>query len=134
MADRTSKILASRLGRLAGPGFLGAWLMSHFLPENVGEATFAIASPPEAIRTRAAELLSTRGELLSPGDLEVDSDVVAAVVGAGRMALNPTVVTVSVRGSGGGSSTVSVRAVAKEGLVKQRAGDEVAAWLRAKLS
>jgi len=79
-------------------------------------------------------LLTQRGELLDPRELQVGPDVIAAIVGAGRMGLNPTVVTVTVGSSQGGSSVVSVRAVAKEGLLKQRAGDEVAAWVRAQLS
>ncbi len=134
MPDPTSKLLASRLGRLAGRGYLGAWLVSRFLPDNVGQATFSIAALPDIVRSRASALLTQRGELLDPRELQVGPDVIAAIVGAGRMGLNPTVVTVTVGSSQGGSSVVSVRAVAKEGLLKQRAGDEVAAWVRAQLS
>ncbi len=134
MPDPTSAILASRLGRLAGRGRLGAWLVARFLPDNIGQATFNVVGSPESIRSRASALLANRGELLDPRELHLPLDVIVAVVGAGRMALNPTVVTVAVKVGEMGSSVVSVRAVSKEGLVKQRAGDEVAVWVRAQLA
>ena len=134
MPDPIAAILASRLGRLAGPAGFGARLAARFLPDNVGQTSFSVAATPEGIQSQAAVLLANRGELLDPGELHLDPDVVVAVVGAGRMALNPTVVTVTTHPSEAGVTIVSVRAVAKEGFVKQRAGEEVAAWVRARLT
>lgn len=134
MHNSISDILATRIGRLAGRVGFGASLVARLLPENVGEATFSVAETPESLRARAADLLAQRGDLLGEHELVVAPDTLAAVVGAGRMALNPTVVTVTIERDQNQSSVVTVRAVAKEGLMKQRAGEEVAAWLRATLS
>ena len=134
MRNPISGILATRVGRLAGRVGFGASLVARLLPENVGEVTFTVTESSESVRARATNLLAHRGELLGQQELAVPPDTLAAVVGAGRMALNPTVVTVTIRSDQNRSSVVTVRAVAKEGLLKQRAGEEVAAWLRATLS
>src|SRR6266851_3596927 len=102
MPDPTSAILASRLGRLAGRGRLRAWLVARFLPDNIGQATFNVVGSPESIRSRASALLANRGELLDPRELHLTLDVIVAVVGA----------------------------VWKEGLLKERGRDEVAARVR----
>lgn len=134
MSDPASKILASRLGRLARPGSLGPWLVSRFLADNIGHAAFRVAQPPEAVRKKIQSLMESRGELLDPQEAQAAPDALVAVVGAGQMALNPTVVTVLVKGGEDGSSDVNVHAVAKEGWVKQRAGEEVARWIQAQLT
>jgi hypothetical protein len=134
MPDPVSRILASRLGRLAGRGAFGAWLVARFLPDNVGETVFELPRSPSSIRLQATELLRSRGDLLDPSELKPAPDTLAAVVGAGRMALNPTVVTITITSGEGGAALIRVRAVAKEGLLKQRAGEEVAAWVQARLT
>jgi hypothetical protein len=50
----------------------------------------------------------------------------AAVIGSGFMNMNPAVVTVEVVPTSDDLSKVSIRGVAKEGLIKQRAGEKAA--------
>ena len=102
MTDPTSRLLADQLGRLAGKGGLGARLVARFLPNNVGEAEFAVSESPEKVRERAQSLIQGRGRLLAPSELPRDPNLLAGLVGAGGLSLNPTVVTIRV------SATVSL--------------------------
>lgn len=59
--------------------------------------------------------------------------VARGIVGAGAMNLNPAVVTVTMVPTDGGGTSVHLRGVAKEGLIKQRAGQEAVERLVARL-
>jgi hypothetical protein len=48
------------------------------------------------------------------------------MVGSGSMNLNPTVVTVTLTEAGPSTIAAQIRGVAKEGLIKQRAGRKAA--------
>jgi len=133
MTDPTTKLLADQLGRLAGKRFLGAWLVARVLPDNVGKAEFLVSQPPEQVVARGRRLIEERGRLLGPDELPRGPTTVAGLVGAGGMKLNPTVATIQVVAVASGSK-VTVLAVAKEGLIKQRAGEEVADWIRRSLA
>lgn len=54
-----------------------------------------------------------------------DDSQVVGLMGAGFFNLNPAVVTVTINAADGGSKLV-VRGAAREGLIKQRAGEEAA--------
>jgi len=84
-------------------------------------AALAVIGRCEAVRARDA--ISDHGSLL---DLEgIGDDRVVGVVGAGVGNLNPAVVTVTISASPEGSRLV-IRGAAKEGLIKQRAGEKAA--------
>ena len=56
-----------------------------------------------------------------------------AMVGAGVMNLNPALLTVTMTSMAGGRTTVHIRGAAKEGWIKQRAGEKAARRLAAML-
>lgn len=62
-----------------------------------------------------------------------DQEMLRVVLGGGFGGLNPVVVTVLVTKGAEDSSPVRLRAAAKEGLVKQRAGEKTATRLAALL-
>ena len=117
------ELMIDGLGRIGG---FGARFMARLLPTNIHEISVILDGDPQAVCKRAVNLVTKDGDLVaqrqpSPGVLEV-----RGLIGAGTARLNPTVVTVRVSGRHGGGSRVQVRAVAKEGLVKQHAGKKTA--------
>jgi hypothetical protein len=117
------ELMVDGLGQIGGSG---ARFMARLLPTNVHEVSAIVDADPQAVCKQAVNLVTKDGDLVaqrqpSPGVLEV-----RGLIGAGTARLNPTVVTVRVAGHHQGGSRVQVRAVAKEGLVKQHAGEKTA--------
>jgi hypothetical protein len=97
------------------------------LKKNVLEVEVVLAIPPPAAAERARQVLEELGSELDSRDEEETADSqVVGLVPAGAGGLNPAVVTVTIRGADGGGSTLVVRGAAKEGLIKQRAGEAAA--------
>jgi hypothetical protein len=118
-----AELMIDGLGQIGGSG---ARFMARLLPANIHEVSAIVDADPQAVCNRAVNLVTQDGDLVaqrqpSPGVLEV-----RGLIGAGTARLDPTVVTVRVAGHHRGGSRVQVRAVAKEGLVKQRAGEKTA--------
>jgi hypothetical protein len=104
----------------------GAETGARRLRKDVFEVDLVVNMSPTAAADRAREVISDHGDVL---DLESSSEdpgtQIVGVVGSGAANLNPAVVTVTIRASADGSRLV-IRGVAKEGLIKQRAGEKVA--------
>jgi 3-polyprenyl-4-hydroxybenzoate decarboxylase len=145
--DEEEEILANRLGRLgwrsgrltgglhgASGGRLGARLAARLLPEDVHEIELVLALPADEALARARWVLSSLGEPVDETPL-ADQHELRAVVGSGALSLNPAVVTLQLVATTSASTAIWVRGVAKEGLIRQRAGrtaaERVAAHLRA---
>ena len=80
-----------------------------------------------------AGLLGSIGRVAAqtgPGDGKV---LVCGVVGSGAMNLNPAVITVTLTSATDGCTVVHIRGAAKEGLIKQRAGEKAAKRLESLL-
>jgi hypothetical protein len=91
--------------------------------------------PPDEALALARRVLASLGEPADETRLADDKHELRAVVGAGALNLNPAVVTLQLLATTMESTTIRVRGVAKEGLIRQRAGrkaaERVAARLRA---
>jgi hypothetical protein len=109
MEELFSKVLAHELGHLGG---VGSKLVARFLSNIHYEVRIDVAAPPDEVRPFIAALLANIGR---PNPLLPDSFVVC---GSGHANLNPTIVSAEVAPFGAGSQVV-IRAVAKEGLIKQ---------------
>ena len=59
--------------------------------------------------------------------------VVRAIVGAGALNLNPAMLAVTMTSAGDGRTTVHIQGAAKEGLIKQNAGEKATRRLAAML-
>jgi hypothetical protein len=117
------ELLVRALGEVGGRGRRGAGAAARRLPKGVFEIELSLRMSPAAAAERARDAISDHGSLL---DLEgVGDDQVAGVVGAGVGNLNPAVVTVTISASAEGSRLI-IRGAAKEGLIKQRAGEKAA--------
>jgi hypothetical protein len=121
MGTDVDVLLSRELGRLGGPG--ARWV-AKLLPANVGERTLHVDSNAGRVRQVVEVVLRERGRLVP--EILGDPGSVSAIVGSGRLRLNPALVTVMVIETLVGAE-VHVRAVAKEGLIKQRGGEQAAA-------
>ena len=131
MADDEDDILAGALtrqaaGDLPGQSGKGAGAVARRLRKNVYEIELTLASPLSDSCDRVAGLLASIGQVLAQTGPADRRAVVRAVVGAGAMNLNPAVLTVTMTGSDDRGTVVHIRGAAKEGLIKQRAGEKAA--------
>ena len=115
------------VGAIGGPrGRRGAQRGARLLRKDVFEVELALSVPPRTAADRAREAIGERGEVLDLEGSGGDPDAqVVGIVGSGIGNLNPAVVTVTIRASAHGSQLV-IRGAAKEGLIRQRAGEKAA--------
>jgi hypothetical protein len=115
-----------------GGGQLGAELLKR---KNSLELDLDLEISPDEAALRTRELLSSPLGLPEPPDFGDGNVRVVGIVGAGILNLNPTLVIVTIDAKDGeGGSRVAVRAAAKEGLIKQRAGEKVARRIAAEMA
>jgi len=112
------------VGGLAGAR-RGAEMGVRRLKKNVLEIDLALDMPPQAAADRARQVLSQQGKLLNINGDDGTATLVVGIVGAGVGNLNPAVVSVTIDKAENGSKLV-IRGAAKEGLIKQRAGEAAA--------
>lgn len=112
------------LGSLGGAR-RGAEMGVRRLKKNVLEIDLALDMPPQAAADRARQVLSQQGKVLNINGDDGSATLVVGIVGAGVGNLNPAVVTVTIDQAENGSKLV-IRGAAKEGLIKQRAGEAAA--------
>lgn len=116
MTNLESKILARELGKLGG---IGAKWAAHFLPNVADERTFVVNAPLAIVGQRIENFLRDCGKPISEVPSNPERGTYVAVVGSGRLNINPTILYLDVQEMNG-ESTVHARAIAKEGAVKQR--------------
>ena len=105
-------------GRLSGK-------VARRLARNIGECRVVVPGPVAEVRSRAERLAAEMGDAV-----ESQPNQLAWITRTGIR--NPAVVTLSFSPAAGGTA-VDVRAVAAEGLIKQRTGEKTAStvgeWL-----
>jgi hypothetical protein len=125
--DLLAREIAKIGGSTGGPGGKsGSSLMARLLPNNTFELAIEISAEPQAVLQTVFRVLSEQGALLEDANTSASVPTLAAMIGSGFMNMNPAVVTVEVVPISDGLSKVSIRGVAKEGLIKQRAGEKAA--------
>jgi hypothetical protein len=146
VSEEEEEILINRLGRLgwrsgrltgglwpASGGRLGARLAARLLPEDVHEILLVLALPPDEALTLARCVLASLGEPADETLLADDEYELRGAVGSGALNLNPAVVTLQLLATTSASTTIRVRAVAKAGLIRQRAARRAAECVAASL-
>lgn len=138
MSKKEDEIFArevAKLGALAGAvgglgsalgGGMGAGLAARLLPEDTFEIISEFNASPSDVLEMAFRILSQAGRITEGIDPPSDLPTVYAVVGSGFWNLNPTLVRVEIAPTSDNSTKVAVRGTAKEGLIKQRAGEKAA--------
>ncbi|MEU9105539.1 hypothetical protein AB0D54_14390 [Streptomyces xanthophaeus] len=141
MTDDEDRILADALGAVGAigggsGGRIGATFAARRLKKNVHEVPLTLAASLDAAAQHVAGVLAGLGNLLGTrGGADPDTQrTVRAVVGGGFGNMNPVVVTVTLTAAGPQGTAVCVRGAAKEGLIKQRAGEKTAQQIAALLA
>jgi 3-polyprenyl-4-hydroxybenzoate decarboxylase len=146
VSQAEEEILVNRLGEVgwrggrlgggvwgASGGRLGARFAARLLPHDVHEIVLVLALPPDVALALARRVLASLGEPADETRLTDEKHELRAVVGSGALNLNPAVVTLQLLATTSASTTIRVRGVAKEGLIRQRAGREAAERVAARL-
>ena len=129
MADLESKILARELGRLGG---FGARWVAELLPSVPFETHLELDESPIVAATVVEKLLSRVGRCIPELTSDGSAGLFSGVVGSGHLNLNPTIVRIQLKPLESRTS-VFIRAVAKEGLIKQHSARSAVERIRAAL-
>ncbi|RSN51540.1 hypothetical protein DMH12_22025 [Streptomyces sp. WAC 04229] len=138
MEDR---ILAGELAALGAVGGGGPLIraVGRLMKKDVHEIGLHVPLPFGDVVTRVSSVLGKAGRAVEAvpvggeGEGEVE-ETIRVVVGGGAAGMNPVVVTARVRRAGADGSEIRLRAAAKEGLIRQRAGEKTAVRLAALLA
>jgi hypothetical protein len=123
VTDDEDEILAAGLGKLGGRGAAAA---GRRLRKDVHEIEMTVAEPPDDVLAHVVSLITSGGEVVAQAGPDDGKAIVRGIVGAGAMNLNPAVITVTISAASAGGTTVHIRGAAKEGLIKQHAGQKAA--------
>ena len=139
MSKKENEILARELGKLGAiggavgggiggalGGGLGAGLAAKLLPNDTFELDIKIAAKPIDVLKATYGILSQTGRITEGTEPPSDLPTLYAVVGSGFWNLNPAWVRVEIAPFLESTTKISIRAAAKEGLIKQRAGEKAA--------
>ncbi|MET9604245.1 hypothetical protein ABZZ17_04160 [Streptomyces sp. NPDC006512] len=131
MVNDEDRILADALGSVGAVGGgsggrFGARLAARYLRKDVHEDVLTLDLPLAEAERHVAATLARIGRLLDPPPPtgQAAGPVVRALVGGGFAQMNPVLITVTLAGAGPRTTTASLRGAAKEGLIKQRAGQK----------
>ncbi|MEU6218799.1 hypothetical protein ABZ845_14950 [Streptomyces sp. NPDC047022] len=124
MQQPEDNLLAEALGSI----HQGGKFASRFLKNDIAEFDRELPLGFDLALERARTVLTRLAGGVNPELVEADTDRVTfrVLTGGGYLDMNPVVVTVDATRGGERTTTLHVRAIAKEGLVKQRAGRKTA--------
>lgn len=128
MEDSIERILEQEIGKLGAigggeAGRHGAQFAARHLPNDVFEATVELDVGADQATHMFGAGISAVGEDID-GDPGRANPVLRAIVPAGMMDLNPAVVEVEIVPVDPAHSRVILTGTAKEGLIKQHAGEK----------
>jgi hypothetical protein len=115
-------------------GGFGARIAAKRLPTEEVEINVSVNAGVNDVRASVSQVLCGMGRLSDDFDSENKRGSISAIVGSGHLNLNPTIVHVMFVESTQALTHVSIRAVAKEGLVKQHSAKKAAENIRNLLS
>jgi hypothetical protein len=121
-----SQLLVEGMGAVFGGAIrTGAVAAVKRMRVNLFETDVTLRLPLAKAVARVKSLLEEAGSLIDEGPAD-NGHRLRGMMGAGSMNMNPTVVTVTLSETGPSATAARIRAVAKEGLIKQRAGQKAA--------
>jgi len=100
-------------------GGFGARLVAKRLPVEEHETLTVLPANSNEVRAVAHRILESIGNITNEFSFENPDDKISAIVGSGNKNLNPTIVHIVFLKSTEDSTNISIRAIAKEGMVKQ---------------
>jgi len=135
MTQTEETVLVRELGKLAGfLGGFGARLAARRLPVEESVTSMALAATKADVQASLCEILGSIGTLTDEFASETLPNCMSAIVGSGQMNMNPTIVHVQVIESSEVATLLFIRALAKEGLVKQQSAQRAIERIKTLLS
>ncbi|MFF7675357.1 hypothetical protein [Actinacidiphila glaucinigra] len=131
MAKDEDELLASALGTVGAStggrgGQRGASFASRFLKTVAHEIGMTLPLPLEAATERLTTILAQLGQVLDrPPQSSTGQRQIRAIAVGGAGGLNPVVITVDLGPNGVGETSLTLRAAAKEGIIKQRSAEKM---------
>ncbi|MER6672807.1 hypothetical protein [Streptomyces sp. NPDC000983] len=140
MDQGEDRMLAEELAALSATGAVGGRLVravAGLMRKNVHEIELSAPLPFEEAVRRVRRVVEGAGRPAgftpaAPSGNDEEATF-RAVVGGGAAGLNPVVVTARVVRADGVTARIRIRAAAKEGLIRQRAGERTAVGIAALL-
>lgn len=140
MGKSSNEILAAELQKLAakaakdetGASVVG-WVAKKLRDDTYQIQMQTPAAPEAALRTAHA-VLQEKGQLREDVPSPCDIAALTAVVGSGFLGLNPALVTVQVTARADHLTDIQITGIAKEGLIKQHAGEKAAKLIATQLA
>jgi hypothetical protein len=117
--EAVERILAGEMGGLA----VGGRRISPRIATVRFESVVEVRADPVAAATTFSEAIARLGRLLDGGPDEPGPTVIG-VVGGGFLNLNPAVIQIRIAPMAEGRSRATLSGTAKEGMIKQRAGEK----------
>ncbi|MEV8098638.1 hypothetical protein [Kitasatospora sp. NPDC085879] len=123
------RVLAEAIGSIGGRG---AAFVARRLPKNVHEIGLRLPLGLARAEARVTGLLARIGHRVAPRRGERAAERVAGrrtirvMTGGGAWNMNPVLVTAVLTAEGPEETLLHLRAAAKEGLIRQRAGEKTA--------
>jgi len=138
MRSQQDDILARELGKVgslggkigggtAGAigGSMGASFAARFLPTEQFQQQMTVPQGVSTVLAKLASFLANEGRIANDSEAGTSQyPKISAVLGAGFLKMNPTLVHVEVIGVNNDSCTILVSGAAKEGLIKQRSAQK----------
>ncbi|MFF5897566.1 hypothetical protein ACFY8O_16740 [Streptomyces argenteolus] len=138
MERNEDQILAEELAALGAAGGGSGRVVrvvAKLMRKEVHEVDLLLPLPFDDAVKRVSDVLGKAGHIIEPLAVRAGEDVTVRIVASGGAGgLNPVVVTARVLKADDDHSEVWLRAAAKEGLIRQRAGEKTVALLAAQLS
>lgn len=131
MIPDEDELLVMGLAQLGGRG---AAFTARRLRKDVHELQKTLAAPIDQVFGSVVNLLESIGTVVARTGPADGQALVRGVFGSGAMNLNPAVVTVSMSSAADGGTVLHIRGAAKEGLIKQHAGEKAAKRLESLIS
>lgn len=123
------ELLAEALGAAGGGlGRRGTEFAAKRLKKNVHEIDLRLPLAFEGAVERVHDVLAAMGRQVDPVPPEPSTNrrTIRVITGGGAGGMNPVLVTAVLTRAEAGATSVLLRAAAKEGLIKQRAGEKAA--------
>ncbi|MFC7266355.1 hypothetical protein [Streptomyces lutosisoli] len=132
MQQPEDELLAEALGRINRGGKFASRFLKNDISEFDRELPLGFDLALERVRAVLVELSpGANPELVQAA---TDRVTLRVLTGGGALSMNPVVVTVDATRSGERTTILHVRAIAKEGLIKQRAGQKAVERIAALLN
>jgi hypothetical protein len=125
MSDKENDILAREMGKFGalGSGW-GAKTVAKRLPNNEYELNLEIKCQPQKALETVFNVLSQQGQIIEDFQTPTELPTICATVGSGFFNINPTLIKVQVAPITNETARISIFGTAKEGLIKQKAGEK----------